>query len=271
MSAHGIDMSAHVERIREEGYSILEGALPPESGARIRAELAPWLSGERPGRNDFEGFRTERVYAMLAKSPATAELVEHPHILPIADALLQPNYLLSALLAINIHPGETPQPWHIDDAAGSLGHPSFARPRAPLGLSAIWALDDFTSTNGATEIVPGSQRWPEGREPVEGECVQALMPAGAVLVFAGNLIHRGGANRSDTARLAITSQYCMPWLRQIENMPLAVPPAVARQYSERVQSLLGYNVVEPGFMGYVDGRHPRLLVDPAYRGRRHRV
>ena len=50
-----------------------------------------------------------------------------------------------------------------------------------------------------------------------------------------------------------------------------MPPAIARQYSERVQSLLGYNIVEPGFMGYVDGRHPRLLVDPAYRGRGHGV
>lgn len=60
-----------------------------------------------------------------------------------------------------------------------------------------------------------------------------------------------------------------PWLRQFENMPLAVPPAVARQYCTRVQEPLGYEVIEPGFMGYVDGRHPRALIDPDHRGRRH--
>ncbi len=49
-------------------------------------------------------------------------------------------------------------------------------------------------------------------------------------------------------------------------MVLAVPPNVAAQYSERVQSMLGYSVVEPGFMGYVDGVHPRRLIDPSYRG-----
>lgn len=33
------------------------------------------------------------------------------------------------------------------------------------------------------------------------------------MVFAGDLRHRGGA----TSRLAITPQYCLPWLRRIEN------------------------------------------------------
>lgn len=262
-------MNAHGERIRRQGYTIVEDVLSTASRERIRAELEPWLQGRHPGRNDFEGFRTERVYALLAKAPSVAELVEHPAILAIAEAFLPRHYLLSALLAINIHPGETPQPWHIDDAAGAFGHPAFARPRAPLGISTIWALDDFTATNGATELVPGSHLWPEGREPAEGEAVAALMAAGSVLVFAGNLVHRGGANRSDRPRLAITPQYCMPWLRQLENLPLAVPPPVAARFSVRVQQLLGYDVIEPGFMGYVDGRHPRLLIDPDYRGRKH--
>ena len=97
------------------------------------------------------------------------------------------------------------------------------------------------------------------------------MPAGSVVVFAGTLYHRGGANTSDNSRLAITPQYCMPWLRQLENMSLAVPPHVAAQYSERVQELLGYSIIDPGFMGFVDGRHPKRLIDTNYLGRKHRA
>jgi hypothetical protein len=48
-----------------------------------------------------------------------------------------------------------------------------------------------------------------------------------------------------------------------------VPPELAGRYSERIQSLLGYNIVEPGFMGYVDGRHPQRLIDPTRSGRKH--
>jgi ectoine hydroxylase-related dioxygenase (phytanoyl-CoA dioxygenase family) len=260
----------HVEKIRSDGYTIVERLLPRSDCERIRQSLAPWLQGRLMGRNDFEGFHTERVYALLAKAPPVAEIVEHPDVLAIVDEFLPPHYRLSAALAINIHPGENAQDWHIDDATGAYGHPAFARPRPPFGISTIWAIDDFTDHNGATELVPGSHRWSAARTPREDELVKAIMPAGSVLVFAGNLVHRGGANQSDRTRLAITPQYCMPWLRQIEHMTLAVPPAIAGRYSERLQALLGYDVVEPGFMGYVDGRHPKLLIDPAYRGRKHR-
>ena len=250
-------LASRLDEISEFGFCVIEGAFSVEQVQRTKTQLAPWLQGKLMGRNNFEGQRSERVYALLAKAPAIAEMVEHPDVLAIVDTLLAPHYLLSAALAINVHPGETPQPFHIDDNAGGTASP---KPREPLGVSAIWALDDFTKTNGATEVAPGSHLWPDGREPRDHEIQQVVMPAGSALVFAGSLIHRGGANSSDGLRLAITPQYCMPWLRQIENMVLAVPPATAAQYSERVQGLLGYSIVEPGFMGYVDGRHPRALI-----------
>jgi ectoine hydroxylase-related dioxygenase (phytanoyl-CoA dioxygenase family) len=261
---------SHAEHIRREGYTVLKKVLPRATIDRIRSELAPYLQRKLMGRNDFEGFSSERVYALLAKAPSVAELVEHPAVLDLVDALLPRNYLLSAALAINVHPGETPQDFHIDDAAGSGGHPLFARPRDMYGVSTIWALDEFTATNGATEVIPGSHLWGPERAPDAREVVQVLMPAGSVVVFAGNLYHRGGANTGVTSRLAITPQYCLPFLRQIEHMVLSVPPQIAAQYSERVQELLGYNVIDPGFMGYVDGVHPKRLIDPDYQGRKLR-
>ena len=34
--------------------------------------------------------------------------------------------------------------------------------------------------------------------------------------------------------------------------------------------MLGYATIDPGFMGYVDGVHPKRLIDPDYQGRRAR-
>jgi ectoine hydroxylase-related dioxygenase (phytanoyl-CoA dioxygenase family) len=252
----------HLQRIRTDGFTVIERLLDRAQVDAIKRELAPWLRGQHYGRNDFEGFHSERVYALLAKTPSAAQLVEHPEVLAIVDALLPPNYLLSAALAINVHSGENAQDFHVDDAAGGF---ALRRPRPLQGVSAIWALDDFTNDNGATEVVPGSHLWAEDRIPTDRDAVKTLMPAGSVLVFAGNLLHRGGANTSQAARLAITPQYCAPWMRQIENMVLAVPPNTAGRYSQRIQAMLGYSVVEPGFMGYVDGVHPRRLIDPAAR------
>jgi hypothetical protein len=54
-------------------------------------------------------------------------------------------------------------------------------------------------------------------------------------------------------------------------MVLAVPPEIAGQYSERIQNMLGYNIIEPSFMGYVDGVHPKRLIDQNYQGRKYRA
>ena len=248
-----------VSAIQRDGYVVVSDLITQREVAEIKASLAPWLRGELMGRNDFEGFCTERVYALLAKAPPIARLVEHPAVLAVLDALLTPHYRLSACVAIQVHPGETPQAWHADDA-----YVRVPRPRPMMGLSAIWALDDFTEHNGATEVIPGSQRWgsDESATPDDARAVKITMRAGSAVLFAGTLVHRGGSHRGSATRLGITPQYCEPWIRQIENMPLAVPPELARNYSERIQELLGYDIFEPTFIGYVDGMHPKRLLGP---------
>jgi ectoine hydroxylase-related dioxygenase (phytanoyl-CoA dioxygenase family) len=245
-----------IEEIQSEGYTVLRDALLPRQVEAIHEELAPLLAATPFGRNDFEGNHSQRVYALLAKAPATTELIMHPAVGALLDQLLHPGYLLSAHLAINVHPGETAQQLHCDD-----GYCALPRPRQHLGVSAIWAIDDFTADNGATQIVPGSHTWgDEVPEPDDPRIRTIEMCAGSVVVFLGSTYHRGGANTSDAARLAITPQFCEPWIRPIETMTLAVPPDVASRYSPRVQSLLGYGIYPP-FIGYVDGRDPRHLVE----------
>src|SRR5215831_10359847 len=238
----------HAHTIQREGFAVVEGVLSPPQVAAMRAALEPYLEGRLFGRNDFEGFCTERVYALLAKDPALALMVEHPRLLAIVDRLLRPSYLLSAFLAINVHPGETAQGWHFDDGGCRV-----PLPRPMHGVSAIWALDDFTAENGATQVIPRSHLWGEDAPAPDGQdAVSICMPAGSVLVLAGTLQHRGGASRGGGTRLGVTPQYCQSWLRQIENMALAVPPHLARHLSSRVQELLGYSIAEPSFMGYVN-------------------
>jgi ectoine hydroxylase-related dioxygenase (phytanoyl-CoA dioxygenase family) len=254
------EADANARTIRQDGFVVREGVLSPAEVAAMRAALAPHLQRKWMGRNDFEGFCSERVYALLAKDPALALLVEHPRLLAIVDRLLAPHYLLSAFLAIQVHPGETPQGWHFDD--GGCRAP---RPRPMHGVSAIWALDDFTTENGATQLIPRSHLWGDDAPPPKGEdALSICMPAGSLLVFAGTLLHRGGASSGAGTRLGVTPQYCQPWLRQLENMALAVPPEAARRLSPRVQELLGYSIAEPSFMGYVNGLHPQRLLDPDY-------
>jgi ectoine hydroxylase-related dioxygenase (phytanoyl-CoA dioxygenase family) len=87
------------------------------------------------------------------------------------------------------------------------------------------------------------------------------MPSGSLGITKGTLWHRGGANRSDRPRLIITPQYCAGWVRQLENMALAIPADIAGNLPERARELIGYSI-HPPFMGHVDGLHPRRLLRP---------
>ncbi len=269
--AEHFDMPAAQAALNAHGFVVIESLLTRAEVQSIKDALAPWFGGRHFGRNNFEGLCTERVYALLAKAPVIARIIEHPLMLALLDQLLPPHYLLSAALAINVHPGETPQPFHTDDSSNKLPGP---RPHPFTGVSTIWAFDDFTATNGATQVLPGSHLWTDEQvhagsgADAEHAAYKVTMPAGSAVVLLGNLVHRGGANVSDGIRLGITPQYCAPWFRQIENMVLAVPPSVAAQYSTRIQAMLGYSTIDPGFMGYVDGMHPRRLIDANYAGRR---
>ena len=62
------------EQVDRRGYLIFERVLSPVVVADIRSALAPYLARDLKGRNDFEGEKTNRVYALLAKSPLFAEL-----------------------------------------------------------------------------------------------------------------------------------------------------------------------------------------------------
>jgi ectoine hydroxylase-related dioxygenase (phytanoyl-CoA dioxygenase family) len=255
-----------------DGYVVLDGLLSAAELSEIRDELARLLDQGPSGRNDFEGTRTQRVYTLVGRGKAFERLVEHPAILSIVDELLLPNYLLTASQAIAIGPGETPQPAHTDDSFYTI-----PRPRPAISVSTMWAIDDFTQENGATEVIRGSHRWSDdelvnmyvGDDSVtlatqyQPHLRTLVMPAGSCAVFAGTLVHRGGQNRSNDVRKAISNQYCEPWARQQENFFLSIPKEKVAQMSLRLQGMLGYSV-HPPFMGQVTARHPRKVLNPEF-------
>ena len=237
-----------------DGYAVVPSLLSADEAAGVRAGLRDVLDRTPTGRNTFEGFRTRRIYALFAKTRAFDRVATHPLVLGVLDRVLG-HYQLSAPTGIEIGPGEVAQVLHHDDSVYPL-----PRPHGQVVLTTMWPLDDFTEANGATRVVPGSHRWVE-RVPDESTTpVAAELQRGSVMFYLGTLWHGGGANHTDRPRLGVILEYVASWLRPQENHVLAVPPEVVRDLPGRLQELLGYNV-HPPFLGYVDGRHPRRLLE----------
>jgi ectoine hydroxylase-related dioxygenase (phytanoyl-CoA dioxygenase family) len=239
-----------VDTMAEHGYAVVERYLDADRVAASVADLEPVLDHTPTGRNDFEGFDTKRIYALFAKTRAFDDLAIDPLLLGVLDRVLG-HYQLSAPTGIQIGPGNPEQPLHRDDSIYPI-----ADPHAELVVNTMWALCDFTEANGATRLVPGSHG---GKPRPDEPTIAAEMPAGSVMFYPGSLWHGGGANRSDRPRLGVILEYAASWLRAQETHLLAVPREVAVTLPERLQELLGYNIYPP-FVGYVDGRHPRRVL-----------
>jgi ectoine hydroxylase-related dioxygenase (phytanoyl-CoA dioxygenase family) len=267
-----MDLQRHLDELDAQGYTVIDDFLRDGAIERVRAGLAPHLE-RHAGRNNFEGYKTERVYTLVGRGRCFEDIAEDARVLALLDALLAPGYLLTASQAICIHPGESAQPIHHDDSFYPI-----ARPRPSISFSTIVAVDAFTADNGGTELIPGSHRWSDaqiagaydGRDAdapmppaLERMLVPMTVPAGACIFFHGTLMHRGGANRSAAPRLAFSNQYCEPWARTQENFFLGVPPTLARGMSPRVQALLGYSIMPP-FMGHVSASHPAKALREDY-------
>lgn len=247
---HLID--ADFARLMRDGYVVIERLLDESQLQAIREVATQHLNST--GRTTFEGELTQRVYDVFSKTRVVDALAEHPRVLALLDRLFMPNYLLSQAQIINILPGSDPQLLHHDDGAYPV-----PRPRPPLGAATVWAIDNFTSTNGATVVIPGSHEWGADRLPTDAEAISCVMPAGSVVVFLGTLWHGGGTNSSQKSRLAITCQYCEPWVRQQENFTLEIPRKTAAELSENLLRMIGYSVLPP-FYGMVNGMHPKRLL-----------
>lgn len=254
LDASTATVDAVVERLDRDGFAIVEGMLTPGEVAAKRADLQRVLDEVPRGRNEFEGFDTQRIYALFAKTRAFDDEAIDPLLLGVLERMLG-DAQLSAPVGISIGPGESAQPLHRDDAVYPLPDP-----KPELVCNTMWALDDFTEANGATRVAVGSHRWDAPRPPEEIETVPATMPAGSVLFFRGSLLHGGGANRTDRSRLGVILHYCAAWLRPQENHVLGVPRETVRALPAALQELLGYGVTGP-FVGNVDGRHPRKYLD----------
>ena len=216
----------------------------------IRAEMQPYIDATPVGGDNFTGKNTRRTGALIARSPASHDLIQHPTILDVTGKLLHraQSYQLHLTQTIAIGPGSPAQSIHRDEwAFDFFEFPSDHH----VQCNTIWAMTDFTEENGATRLIPGSQADPVDLHRSIDESMPAEMTKGSCLLYTGKVYHGGGANLSDDRRVGLNVTYNVGWLRQEENQYLSVPREIATTLNDELLRLMGYRIGAYA-LGYID-------------------
>ena len=261
-----VDAKRLADTLRRHGYAIVENLASAELMDRISEEMKPHIDLSPSGADDFIGQKTRRTGSMIARSPASRQLVMNRLALDtIADVLSKAfTFQLHLTQVISVFPGSSAQKLHQDQLAWDF----FPFPddyEVHCGL--LWAMSDFTDEMGATRIVPGSHKGNRTNFADE-DTVVAEMPRGSALFYTGTVYHGAGANRSNRIRQAISIAYSVGWVRQEENQYLATPLEIARTLPDDLLKLMGYQMGSRS-LGYVRDyedplqvlRHPDQRID----------
>src|SRR5207344_2798103 len=203
--------------LADDGCVSVAELVSPQVMDDIHGEMAPYIEATPMGPDDFSGHRTRRTGSMIARSPSFRPLANHPLVTGTLDRVLgdhATSYQLHLTQVIAIGPGEPGQLVHRDQWAFDF----FPFPAGyEVECHVMWAMTDFTELNGATRVIPGSQKWEDKLRPAYEETVPAEMQKGSIFLYVGSVYHGGGANRSSEQRLGINVGYTLSWLRQEEN------------------------------------------------------
>ena len=250
-----VSADTDVEEVHEvlvsDGCLVIDNLISVETVDVIQSEMAPFVEATPLGETAFDGFQTRRSGSLIARSPASRDVIMDPLVLAVTDRALAhaTNYQLHCTQVIEIGPGSAPQVIHRDQWAFDM----FPFPAGfDSTFSTMWAITDFTAENGATRVIPGSHQFEDKLTFELEDTIPAEMTAGSVLLYTGSTYHGAGPNTSEQTRTGLIVHYSLAWLRQEENQYLGVPQQVLDQLPEDLLRLMGYQNAAFS-LGFIDG------------------
>lgn len=175
---------------------------------------------DQPEYNDRDagqvGNAVRNIMELPVFDPVFAELIGYEPLLDVLEALFGTGefHFHNYKCIVKAPRVSSVLRWHRDLP--------FLQHSTPNLITAMLCLDDMTQANGATVVLPGTHRIAhedvaatdvEIREkdlPTDTPRVTVQCPAGSAVLFHVNLIHGGGANRSDTPRRNVIGIWAGP-------------------------------------------------------------
>ncbi|EAS30225.3 toxin biosynthesis protein [Coccidioides immitis RS] len=247
---------------KESGAVILKNILTPAEASQITTELESRLDSiqrsslvPHPDLSAFHGPKTKRAGDLINHSATFREqILENDFIHAICKRCFSEgghngDYWLSTASTLNASGPQPPQVLHRD----LTSYPPYAQ-LGPEGteakISFLFAFSDFREDNGATRIIPGSNKWPFHQRGNMKQTIPAEMKKGDCLLIGGKVIHGMGENKTETERKCIQLTVVPSFLTPSEAQPFIIKLETVKKLSKRAQWFVGFRLQYPrGLLG----------------------
>lgn len=215
--------SAERRELDEKGYLVLPGLIDRAWLSELQDTFDRLVAeeGAVAGSEVHQEPGTQRLSNLMNKSPVFDACYTNPKVLAAMYHILKEEFKVSAMNGREPLKGAGYQAWHEDWNEAFFDTPEenqwsgdYRKPGDPFYVAiSLWMLDDFTSQNGPTRVVPGSHHWRapqfemEDRRAEHPDQVLLTGDAGTVAIMNSHLWHGGTTNQNGARRRVLHPYY----------------------------------------------------------------
>lgn len=236
------EVADHIYNIQTRGYSILPNFLSSEETGLLKIGMEKAL-GEFTSIEGVERSLLDRyqMHDLINRDISYGRLLEDPRLQQLIAPHLGDHWVMYAATSSSIPPGGTnySSRMHVDSPRFHSGY--------PFNMGVIWTLDDYTPTNGALKILPGSQHSDKtpSLEFFEKNYTQVLCEAGSLLVFNARTYHRTCKNYTAEWSHSMTLNACRSFMKQRMDWVRFIPAEISSQLNNQAKRLIGFDTRLP--------------------------
>ncbi len=239
------DLSLQIQAMQENGFTVLNNIFTIEECNEAKHQLDHLAKTQEQGC----------LECLFNKASIFERIYQVPTLLKFIRYFLGQDALLSAAHGSILPPGSGAGGLHTDgNITGHNRSQSMALADQHqritshvLALNIIFCISEFTQTNGATCLVPGSHLHPTLEEPPEAQEKASIVEAapGSVILFNVNTWHGSSKNTSNQTRYALLTPWRRFWTRCEYEMARIVKPEVLARAGAEGREIFGIAAQSP--------------------------
>lgn len=228
-------------KMRTLGFVAFENFLPEEELKKLKKHVQYELDVYKENETERSKLDKHHLHDLVCKYIDIAKLLEDERLDKLLARLLGEHWIMYAFTSSSCPPHSTNY--------GGRVHVDCPRwiENYSTNVGVIWALDDFTTQNGGTKVLPASHHsnFIPTKKYFEKNAVQLECKKGSLIIFDARVVHSTGFNSTENWRHALTMNACRSYMKQRIDWVRFIPNDISDRLNQIARRIIGFDTRLP--------------------------